>query len=533
MFDAHKPTKRHPRFETPKSPTVVYWPPGIRPGNNTTAIDGFENFIERNPSGGTSAYVQVPHAAVHWLASNGDADWLQKARRNIGFSGPLPFQLAWGREALALFGSNADRRLVDTAQRLCRLADLPVVIRASDANPMSRYTCASHGMCVHSLSDGATGGQNGGAEDADGGGDGDGGRVEHRSRAWTDWSGPNHLGNLTIKIKGCNGTILVDTHSQIETNASRGGPDLDRHVKNFVRLSIRPQNPGYCLPDMSHSSLGFFADAAPSIYDVSSLLPEPDVVFKNIRTKAKTKALGLNTTMNFTPAGVVPSLGLSGQPTWGATHTVEATTTKAQMIKSRIGAPATMEGKDFKSVDFSYSPPNMEDSAHDGGLDVALVIGSQMLNEIYDKPAPLVSAVTRHQLLLWVKTADQQAPQGVLVFVNHVIGDVTASKATHWQGCVDVTLDDVPVKQPTIKSTSQPAHNAIALGVAVNASPRPTIINRALNKIKKSVQRVLPKKVKKCKVTTTSVAWLTPLYPSLDQRLQPSAGNGVVYRVEA
>ncbi|KAJ7069649.1 hypothetical protein C8F01DRAFT_1113479 [Mycena amicta] len=195
-------------------PTLICWPRDVPARKSTTPMDGFAEYLENHPSGGTSAHVQVPHAATHWLASHGEANWLQNTKRKTALLGPLPLQLTWGCEAFAFFGSTIDPRIVKAAQRLCRESGFPVVIRPLDSYP---------GFDADTPGDASKGAQNGGDADASGTGDGDGaqgeggdggkeadgddggkegsgdGGEEGNPAAWTTWVGPTR--DSTLKVQ--------------------------------------------------------------------------------------------------------------------------------------------------------------------------------------------------------------------------------------------------------------------------------------------------------------------------------------------
>ncbi|KAJ7069650.1 hypothetical protein C8F01DRAFT_1078161 [Mycena amicta] len=323
------------------------------------------------------------------------------------------------------------------------------------------------------------------------------------------------------------------------------------NAENFCKVLV--QLPRTVRLDTSHTNLGIAVDSPNTIRYMVPLMAEPEYIIKNVRTENRQNTTGLTAGVAFSATGAAPTVTVNRQHTSGSIRTVETQGVKAPFsVENSIGAPCKVVGKSYQGWDFSYSPRQFEGRPPLNGLTIQMAVGAitsdmvrlsvrsmRKLNKLKDddSSAPMVSAINRHQLLLWVQTPSGRAPpQGVLVFVNDVVADIKVPKRK-WTGIIDVKLaDGAAPTAHTAADTQQPDKQTVVLGAALAPSKRWSwlrYIKKYFTKIS-GPSRQKPALKMPLVTTTTSwngldVAWLTPLFPSLDEKLQPCSGQGAAY----
>ncbi|KAJ7057129.1 hypothetical protein C8F01DRAFT_1153501 [Mycena amicta] len=384
-----------------------------------------------------------------------------------------------------------------------------------------------------------------------------------------DWAGESSIGNLDVNIQISDkiiSTIEMIFISSFETHAFREGPEGPQpNVKSLcqVRARCNPLGEFVCI-DTSHSTLGIAVEApdiikfmVPQVMFLSSvvflrsqllsLTRKPEFTIKYVSTETNTNTVGLTAGVNFTSTGPVPSISVNHQRAWGSMRTVERLGTQPALpylLRTNIGARAPIKGISYRGYDFSYQQQFPDDPWVDW-LNIPLTVGAIMSKEARHGPTtPKISAINRHQFLVWAKSPNPQAPaQGVLLFVNQVIPDV---KALHpeWTGVVNVNLADGAGSAPCTNSsvdTTEPSQHAVALGLLLQPSKRTTWLHHAKAKVTQLIQRFRSKSLKTLDIDVTrsvtgwegmNRAWLTLLYPRLDEKLQPFFGEEATYNLK-
>ncbi|KAJ6577064.1 hypothetical protein DFH09DRAFT_1149173 [Mycena vulgaris] len=94
------------------------------------------------PTGGCLVTVHGPTKATSWIELHATHP-LMNSLHERGVGGPLPTMLTPYTEGLAIFGSPGDPGVIECAQALAELSDIPVILRPEVDNPVPKFASLS------------------------------------------------------------------------------------------------------------------------------------------------------------------------------------------------------------------------------------------------------------------------------------------------------------------------------------------------------------------------------------------------------
>ncbi|KAJ7144431.1 hypothetical protein C8R44DRAFT_973936 [Mycena epipterygia] len=442
------PEWRTSSLSTTSHSPIIYLPPSTATGtsltNNGLAVsaEDSETLDTEFADGGLLVSVHPPQDAVSWLEAHYD-DPLLQSLRSRNFHGPVAVQLSAEESALAIFGSIADALDPDMAKALAEVSGFAVMIRSAVDNPIPRFT---HEAVGDTKGPQSISGEHkvarlrGGASETE---------DDDEPQMTPDWVGPAHNSTLNLTLKMDDDTtsdVNICSYMQFKTQSRKTSvfpPQPDVACSVSLEVKLRREE---IILDRSYSNIGLLVHRPHSIVKCDFMdygYEPPEIRFKHMNHESRA----------ITGSG---SVGLaSGKPTLmsGVSYTrdsskmVERADEKSMPkchIRFDVGKSwekdeAKRAGKDFQSYDVAWFPASDRDNVpHEMQVDFGL--GMAMHPDKNGLPG--ISAVLRHQIMLWVHDPKLRSKaRGVLLLISTYIPNALTNECLTAQESVTANVN--------------------------------------------------------------------------------------------
>ncbi|KAJ7229827.1 hypothetical protein GGX14DRAFT_581387 [Mycena pura] len=511
------------------------------------------------PGGGVLISVYTPRRTRQWIAAHSQDNLITRLRAH-GFSGPLPYQLSPGQEALVLFGQRKPG-VHELLRNLATASGFPVLIQPPEEDP----------LIVNAGPKALEAAQTGGGEPSQADSVhrtfGPSTTTSQQKKKKVVWNPKEHTANIEVGLKDEVGNVeRVRLYMKFKfLRDDQAKAPRDCVASTNVKLQL---NENFYLLDRSYSNMGFVVHRPNSISKCSLFIPpeyrKPQYTSK--RTKEQNQSTTQGASLN---ASSQPCATLKLDKTRGSKTAEEQMDQKAKptcYVQKSPGAEwnkheTPLLQKDFRSWDITWYPERDRppDTLHEVMFSVDLELDLKPSSATHKSGIPNdIGCVLRNQVMVWLgapggykewQDSDDdvrsQSRHGVMLVVSTYIPNAFTDDVLELDESIQLDLRgdaDKITRLLTSPPDAQDEKGNNYLAVARLTGVEDDDGNRRLSLFKKvfsQFRRPQPAMPKLLELPLYEVIipgersareWMSPLWPSMDKELrQPELPGGATH----
>ncbi|KAJ7229809.1 hypothetical protein GGX14DRAFT_409449 [Mycena pura] len=502
------------------------------------------------PGGGVLISVYTPRRTRQWIAARSQDNLITRLRAH-GFSGPLPYQLSPGQEALVLFGQRKPG-VHELLRNLATASGFPVLIQPPEEDP----------LIVNAGPKALEAAQTGGGEPSQTASVhrtfGPSTTTSQQKKKKVVWNPKEHTANIEVGLKDEVGHVepvrLYMKFKFLRDDQAKAPRDCVASIN--VRLQL---NENFYLLDRSYSNMGFVVHRPNSISKCSLFIPpeyrKPQYTSK--RTKEQNQSTTQGASLN---ASSQPSATLKLDKTRGSKTAEEQMDQNPGAEWNKHETPLLQ--KDFRSWDITWYPERDRppDTLHEVMFSVDLELDLKPSSATHKSGIPNdIGCVLRNQVMVWLgapggykdwQDSDDdvrsQSRHGVMLVVSTYIPNAFTDDVLELDESIQLDLrgdaDKITrlLTSPPDAQDGKDGNNYLAVARLTgveddDGNRRLSLFKKVFSKFRRP-QPAMPKLLElplyEVIIPGERLAreWMSPLWPSMDKELrQPELPGGATH----